>query len=179
MIAPTNGPTPICRPQSWSLAGRRPGRGSRVIAYEIRITEVDVEGHQLPYIDAPPSTSFSYIMCIFLKALNGAYDLVASYLGFVTTPITSAVRRAVIRSVQVPSRVVPIGSSLMLIGQPRTHGPGQSRLFQTWTSDVASASRSIARNSSCRVFSPGPAYQRSAAGRPAVSPMRGQPIHPF
>ncbi len=52
--------------------------------------KVDPKGNQLPYIDG---TTFDVIgdnQVLLLKALNGDFDMVDSYLGFVTTPENKA-----------------------------------------------------------------------------------------
>ena len=52
--------------------------------------KVDPQGNQLPYIDRATFDVISDNQVLTLKALNGDYDMVDSYIGFVATPENKA-----------------------------------------------------------------------------------------
>jgi peptide/nickel transport system substrate-binding protein len=63
------------------------GDGARVIAKRNPYYfKVDTEGNQLPYIDEVTVDIISDAQVTLLKAANGDFDMVDSYVGFVTTP---------------------------------------------------------------------------------------------
>lgn len=63
------------------------GDGSRVIAKRNPYYfKVDTEGNQLPYIDEVTVDIITDPQVTLLKAANGDFDMVDSYVGFVTTP---------------------------------------------------------------------------------------------
>ena len=63
------------------------GTGNQIIAERNPYYfKVDTEGNQLPYIDRATIDIISDAQVTTLKAANGDFDMVDSYVGFVTTP---------------------------------------------------------------------------------------------
>ncbi len=109
------------------------GNGARVIAERNPYYwKVDPEGKQLPYIDRATFEIVSDNQVQLLKALNGDYDMVDSYLGFVTTPENKALFADAIGKIDYKFyRVLPERASLMLIALNLTHkDPVKRALFQ-------------------------------------------------
>jgi peptide/nickel transport system substrate-binding protein len=68
------------------------GNGSRVIAHRNPYYfKVDTAGNQLPYIDDVTVDIVTDAQVMLLKAANGDFDMVDSYIGFVTTPENKSV----------------------------------------------------------------------------------------
>ena len=118
----------------WRItSGVGAGNGARVVAERNPYYwKVDAEGHQLPYIDRATFEIVSDNQVQLLKALNGDYDLVDSYLGFVTTPENKALFADAIGKIGYNFyRVLPERASLMLIALNLTHkDPVKRALFQ-------------------------------------------------
>ncbi len=107
--------------------------GARVIAERNPYYwKVDSEGRQLPYIDRATFDIVSDNQVQLLKALNGDYDIVDSYLGFVTTPEHKALFADAAEKIGYNFyKVVPDRASLMLIALNLVHkDPVRRALFQ-------------------------------------------------
>jgi peptide/nickel transport system substrate-binding protein len=78
----------VPRLNPWIVAtGIGQGSGSQVIAKRNPYYfKVDPEGNQLPYIDEVTVDIITDAQVTLLKAANGDFDMVDSYVGFVTTP---------------------------------------------------------------------------------------------
>lgn len=67
------------------------GDGSRVVARRNPFYfKVDTAGNQLPYMDEATIEIVTDAQVMLLKAANGDFDMVDSYIGFVTTPENKA-----------------------------------------------------------------------------------------
>ncbi len=72
-------------------AGIGQGNGSRVAARRNPFYfKVDTTGNQLPYMDEVTVEIVTDAQVMLLKAANGDFDMVDSYIGFVTTPENKA-----------------------------------------------------------------------------------------
>jgi peptide/nickel transport system substrate-binding protein len=94
--------------------------------------KVDAQGKQLPYIDHATFDIVSDNQVQLLKALGGDYDLVDSYLGFVTTPEHKALFAEMTEKRGYGFyKVIPDRASLMLIALNLVHkNPVKRALFQ-------------------------------------------------
>ena len=112
------------------------GTGNQIIAERNPYYfKVDTEGNQLPYIDRATIDIISDAQVTTLKAANGDFDMVDSYVGFVTTPENKG---TFFDNAEAGGydfyEVLPNRANLMIISLNMTHkDPVMRELFQNKT----------------------------------------------
>ena len=158
------------------------GTGNQIIAERNPYYfKVDTEGNQLPYIDRATIDIISDAQVTTLKAANGDFDMVDSYVGFVTTPENKG---TFFDNAEAGGydfyEVLPNRANLMIISLNMTHkDPVMREIFQNKTFRQA-LSTAINRDEVIELVWLGQGRPYQVVERPEVAALRrgdGDPVH--